>query len=334
VGLLSKIIKGAGLKREEIKKGADMAKVSKAAAKNKAAKVAVDKKKQAKKPSPAKSTKTASKTRVTAKTKTVAKPAKKTAPAKTTKVAKKPAKAVAKKVTPAKEKAKAPGKTSAKKATPKISKKTAKPVSAKKPAPKAAASKAKAASHKVKPAIQPKTNTKKPISKTPAKVNTPVKASQPKNKNLKPSPVKTPKRAPGDGPASVTPYNTRKGENYMNEAQLAHFVNILTKWKMELMTEVDRTVHHMKDESQNLPDPNDRASQEEEFSLELRTRDRERKLIRKIDKTLEAITNKEYGYCEDCGIEIGIKRLEARPTATQCIDCKTLSELKEKQTLL
>ncbi len=100
------------------------------------------------------------------------------------------------------------------------------------------------------------------------------------------------------------------------------------------MTEVDRTVHHMKDESQNLPDPNDRASQEEEFSLELRTRDRERKLIRKIDKTLEAISSNEYGYCKDCGIEIGIKRLEARPTATQCIDCKTLSELKEKQTLL
>jgi len=98
------------------------------------------------------------------------------------------------------------------------------------------------------------------------------------------------------------------------------------------MQEVDRTFSHMKDEAANFPDPADRATQEEEFSLELRTRDRERKLIRKIDQTLMHIKNEEYGYCEACGVEIGIRRLEARPTATLCIDCKTLEEIKEKQT--
>jgi len=97
------------------------------------------------------------------------------------------------------------------------------------------------------------------------------------------------------------------------------------------MEEVDRTVHHMQDEAANFPDPNDRATQESEFSLELRTRDRERKLIKKIDATLEKIDNHEYGYCESCGVEIGIRRLEARPTATLCIDCKTLDEIREKQ---
>ena len=130
----------------------------------------------------------------------------------------------------------------------------------------------------------------------------------------------------------VPPYQEKPGEEYMNEAQLAHFVELLNAWKRELMDEVDRTVHHMQDEAANFPDPNDRATQEEEFSLELRTRDRERKLIRKIDQTLMHIKNEEYGYCEACGVEIGIRRLEARPTATLCIDCKTLEEIKEKQT--
>ncbi len=117
----------------------------------------------------------------------------------------------------------------------------------------------------------------------------------------------------------------------MNEEQRNYFKEILLNWKTQLMEEVDRTVSHMKDEAANYPDPSDRASQEEEFSLELRTRDRERKLIRKIENTIELIEQDEYGYCESCGIEIGVKRLEARPTATQCIDCKTLDELKEKQ---
>ncbi|MGH8411188.1 MAG: RNA polymerase-binding protein DksA, partial [Pseudomonas sp.] len=106
---------------------------------------------------------------------------------------------------------------------------------------------------------------------------------------------------------------------------------ILKQWKQDLMQEVDRTVDHMKDEAANFPDPADRASQEEEFALELRARDRERKLIKKIDKTLQLIEDEEYGWCESCGVEIGIRRLEARPTAALCVDCKTLAEIKEKQ---
>jgi len=131
----------------------------------------------------------------------------------------------------------------------------------------------------------------------------------------------------------LAPYKEVKGEDYMSAPQLQHFREILHAWKRELMEEVDRTVHHMQDESANLPDPNDRATQEEEFSLELRTRDRERKLIKKIDQTLERIEKDDYGYCDDCGVEIGIRRLEARPTATLCIDCKSLQEIKEKQLL-
>ena len=130
---------------------------------------------------------------------------------------------------------------------------------------------------------------------------------------------------------SFTPYQETENEEYMNSKQLEHFKQILNNWKRQLMEEVDRTVHHMKDESTNLPDPADRATQEEEFSFELRTRDRERKLIKKIDQALEDISAGDYGYCTACGIEIGIRRLEARPTATLCIDCKTLDEIKEKQ---
>ncbi len=131
--------------------------------------------------------------------------------------------------------------------------------------------------------------------------------------------------------ASFKPYEEADGEEYMNDKQLEHFRVILQAWRQELMEEVDRTVHHMQDEPNNLPDAADRATQEEEFSLELRTRDRERKLIRKIGKSLEEIKSGEYGWCETCGIEVGIRRLEARPTATRCIDCKTLQEIKEKQ---
>ena len=129
---------------------------------------------------------------------------------------------------------------------------------------------------------------------------------------------------------NFTPYKAKKSEAYMSEGQQEHFRSILLDWKSQLMEEVDRTVSHMKDEAANFPDPADRATQEEEFSLELRTRDRERKLIKKIESTLELIDDEDYGFCESCGIEIGIKRLEARPTATLCIDCKTLDEIKEK----
>ncbi|MGH8160738.1 MAG: RNA polymerase-binding protein DksA [Gammaproteobacteria bacterium] len=130
----------------------------------------------------------------------------------------------------------------------------------------------------------------------------------------------------------IPPYKSAAGEPYMSEPQREHFMRLLNAWKRELMEEVDRTVHHMQDEASNFPDPNDRASQESEFSLELRTRDRERKLLRKIDQTIANLEMNEYGWCEACGAEIGIRRLEARPTATLCIDCKTLDELRERQT--
>ena len=128
-----------------------------------------------------------------------------------------------------------------------------------------------------------------------------------------------------------TPYQERPDEAYMNEEQSEHFRRILLDWKRQLMEEVDRTVHHMQDDAGNFPDPNDRATQESDFAMELRTRDRERKLIKKIDEAIKDIENGEYGYCEACGVEIGIKRLEARPTATLCIDCKQLEEIREKQ---
>ncbi|MCL5260959.1 MAG: RNA polymerase-binding protein DksA [Gammaproteobacteria bacterium] len=134
------------------------------------------------------------------------------------------------------------------------------------------------------------------------------------------------------GPVGVKPYQLKTSEEYMNEKQLKHFQNILLEWREQLMSEVDRTMHHMQDEAANYPDPVDRASQEEEFSLELRTRDRERKLLKKIDEALNRIKDHDYGFCDDCGAEIGVRRLEARPTATQCIECKTIAEIREKQT--
>jgi DnaK suppressor protein len=133
------------------------------------------------------------------------------------------------------------------------------------------------------------------------------------------------------GAFDFEPYKAKRGEEYMNDAQEAHFEAILQAWKKALMEEVDRTVLHMKDEAANFPDPNDRATQESDFSLELRARDRERKLIKKIDEALDRLSGHDYGYCESCGVEIGIRRLEARPTATLCIDCKTLEEIREKQ---
>jgi DnaK suppressor protein len=133
------------------------------------------------------------------------------------------------------------------------------------------------------------------------------------------------------GPRNVKPYIARRGEQYMNKEQLEHFARILQNWKRDLMVEVDRTVLHMKDEAANFPDPNDRATQEEEFSLELRTRDRERKLIRKIDEALKRIEDGSYGYCLETGEEIGIKRLEARPVATLSVEAQERRERREKQ---
>jgi len=127
------------------------------------------------------------------------------------------------------------------------------------------------------------------------------------------------------------PYLPKKGEEYMNPKQRAHFKKVLEALKVELSQDIDRTVHAMQDEATVFADPNDRASQESDIALELRNRDRERKLIKKIDETIARIDKDDYGYCENCGIEVGLKRLEARPTATLCIDCKTLDELREKQ---
>ncbi len=126
-------------------------------------------------------------------------------------------------------------------------------------------------------------------------------------------------------------YAPKKGEEYMNAKQRTHFRKILEALKSELSQDIDRTVHTMQDEATVFADPNDRASQESDMALELRNRDRERKLIKKIDETIAKIDAEDYGYCESCGVEIGLKRLEARPTATLCIDCKTLDELREKQ---
>ena len=130
---------------------------------------------------------------------------------------------------------------------------------------------------------------------------------------------------------NFTPYAPAEDEPYMGPSQLDHFRNMLLDWQRQLMEEVDRTVNHMQDEAANFPDPADRATQEEEFSIELKTRDRERKLIKKITETLERIDTEDYGYCDTCGVEIGLRRLEARPTASQCVDCKSLSELRERQ---
>lgn len=131
--------------------------------------------------------------------------------------------------------------------------------------------------------------------------------------------------------AGVEPYQAKPDEEYMNDVQLKHFNAILEAWRNQLRDEVDRTVSHMQDEASNFPDPVDRAAQEEEFSLELRNRDRERKLLKKIEKTLKKLEDGDFGYCDSCGVEIGIRRLEARPTADLCIDCKTLAEIREKQ---
>ena len=231
----------------------------------------------------------------------------------------------AKKTTAKKKVAKKPA---AKKTVKKTAKKKAakkKPAARKKAAKKTPVKKTAA---KKKPAAKKKTAKKAPAKKKPAAKKAPAKKAPAKKTT-----AKKPARTGGalEGFDKFTPYTIRKGESYMNEQQVEHFRNILLAWKHELMEEVDRTVHHMQDEAANFPDPNDRATQESEFTMELRTRDRERKLIKKIDESLAKLDSGEYGYCEECGVEIGIRRLEARPTATLCIDCKTLAEIKERQ---
>ncbi|NNC67623.1 MAG: RNA polymerase-binding protein DksA [Gammaproteobacteria bacterium] len=235
-------------------------------------------------------------------------------------------KAAPKKKVAAKKKAAPKKKVAKKKAAPKkkaaVKKKAApkKKVAKKKAAPKKAAAKkpvAKAA----------------PVDKKPSKAELKEQQAQAEREKKKQKRIELlNKRSAVELPVEgITPYTLHRGESYMSEAQLEHFRNILLHWKQDLIDEVKRTVDQMKNDASQFADPADRATQEEEFSLELRTRDRESKLIRKINQTLATIDSEDYGYCESCGIEIGIKRLEARPTATLCIDCKTLQEIKEKQ---
>jgi DnaK suppressor protein len=215
-----------------------------------------------------------------------------------------------------------------------VKKKSAKSKATVKTVKKKAAARKTAPAKKVAKKTAKKTAKKAPRKKTPVKnkaaaKKTPKKvaASRKSGTGRKTATVK------GQvGPvAGITPYVEKRGEQYMNEKQIEHFRNILKAWKRDLMEEVDRTVHHMQDDAANFPDPNDRATQESEFSMELRARDRERKLIKKIDEAILNLDNDNYGYCEACGVEIGVKRLEARPTATLCIDCKILDEIREKQ---
>lgn len=223
-----------------------------------------------------------------------------------------------------------------KKKVPLKKKKVAKKkVASKKVSKKKAATKKKVAKKKTakKTAIKKKSAVKKKVA---AKKKAAKKTTTKKNKeimtkvtDIKTKASSTVKKATKKD--KISPYKEKKGEDYMGKEQTEHFRELLNSWKDDLIAEVDRTVHHMQDEASNFPDPNDRATQEEEFSLELRTRDRERKLIRKIDEAILSLDSGDYGYCEVCGIEIGVRRLEARPTATLCIDCKTLDEIKERQ---
>ena len=274
----------------------------------------------------------------------VKKPASKTKAA-----AKKTVKAPARKQKPAAKKAAAKKtvikkKTPVKKATPKKAPAKKKVVAKKAPAKKKAVAKkapakkkavAKKAPAKKKPVAKKAPAKSKPVAKkAPAKPKPVAKKAPAAPKRQKKNDKKV-ARAVGELQRfdDFKPYKPSRGESYMNDEQLEHFKQLLYVWRAELVEEMTRTVSHMKDEAANFPDPADRATQEEEFSLELRTRDRERKLIKKIDGTLERIKIDDYGYCDACGIEIGIQRLEARPTATLCIDCKTLAEIKERQEL-
>lgn len=173
-------------------------------------------------------------------------------------------------------------------------------------------------------------NQKKPTGKiTAVKLQKPTKPAKAKKVNVKLINNKESLQAVS-ADEQILPYQEKIGEDYMNEKQQEHFRKILLQRKQQILEEMNRTMHHLQDEAANFPDPNDRATQEEEFSLELRARDRERKFIKNIEDAVQKLDEGEYGYCDACGVEIGIRRLEARPTATLCIDCKTLDEMREK----
>jgi len=265
----------------------------------------------------------------------------------TKKIAKK--KAVSKKKAPARKKTstkKVARKKAAKKkavSKKKVAKKVAKKKTvskkkvAKKVAKKKPAAKKKAVSKK-KPAAKKKAVSKKKLAAKKKAVSKKRPVAKKKVPARKASVHKAPARRTKprgnvlSGPIhGIAPYKPRRGEEYMSKKQLKHFHKILSAWKRELMYEVDRTVHHMQDEAANFPDPNDRATQESEFGLELRTRDRERKLLRKIDSALIRIDEGDYGFCDETGEEIGLKRLEARPVATLCLEAQERRELAERQ---
>jgi DnaK suppressor protein len=246
------------------------------------------------------------------------------------KVAKKPGKAIPKKAIPKaavlKKPTRMPTKPNPKPAATKVTVKANKPVSkppADKPAAKAPRAKSAAKPDAVKVAVEKIPPVKFDIR--PLVVQRALTSDDDADPD---APLSASLLA---GPRNVKPYIARRGEQYMNKEQLEHFARILQTWKRDLMVEVDRTVLHMKDEAANFPDPNDRATQEEEFSLELRTRDRERKLIRKIDEALKRIEDGSYGYCLETGEEIGIKRLEARLVATLSVEAQERRERREKQ---
>lgn len=209
-------------------------------------------------------------------------------------------------------------------ATKKVSKKAAKKASSKKISKKISKTKAGAVA-------------KKKVSQKPSKPA--KKVTKASKKTTKKTTKKVVRKASKKTTAAnddalihgIKPYKEKAREKYMNDKQVEHFRDILLAWKNNLIEEVSRTIHLMQDENINHPDPNDRASQETDMSLELRNRDRERKLLKKIDSTVIRLDNGDYGWCDRCGIEIGIRRLEARPTAELCVDCKTLNEIKERQ---
>jgi len=285
-------------------------------------------------------------------------PAKKAASKKRKKVSATRRKVAAKKK-PARKKAASQRKVTRKKAVTKkraskkkiSKKKVASKKAAKKKVTKKKATKKKVAKKKVakkktgkkvskKKVAKKKVSKKKPAKKKPAKKKVASRKVSKKKVSKKRPAARTKKAARSRRSRSdvltapihgISPYQPSRGEEYMSDEQLEHFREILNAWKRELMYEVDRTVHHMQDEAANFPDPNDRATQESEFGLELRTRDRERKLLRKIDSALARIDDGSYGYCDETGEEIGLKRLEARPVATLCLEAQERREMAERQ---
>ena len=171
---------------------------------------------------------------------------------------------------------------------------------------------------------------KKPAAKKVAVKKTPVKKAPAKKAAIKKA-ISKKVTTIANNKSKIAPYKAKKNEKYMSVAMKRHFVAVLLLWKEHLKDEMQKTFDHLRTKGETYADPMDRASQEEEFAFELRTRDRERKLINKIGVSIEQLKQDDYGWCESCGDEIGIKRLEARPTATHCIHCKTLDEIKEKQ---